>query len=259
VYCAAAVCDRPETRALAGLLFCGAGAAFSHLTAARLHGISLRVVDPRVWLSVPAARVVARRPELVVTRSRRLLGWVGSTRGQPVTTLPRTIVDLAQVLDEPELSGALYDVVRREPAIVDRALAAAEGMGGRAGISMLRRVATSFDPTYESAAEARVGVAFAEAGILLTPQVEVWDGWRLVARLDFADEDLLLDVEIDGDRSHGTPAAQIRDRQRDRELRRLGWTVLRFPAADTHTRLRGIVAEVAEHQRALRAHRRPAQ
>lgn len=49
---------------------------------------------------------------------------------------------------------------------------------------------------------------------------------RLIAEVDFAWPEVRLCVELDGWREHGTRAAFVRDRARDRALLRLGWMVI---------------------------------
>ncbi len=60
----------------------------------------------------------------------------------------------------------------------------------------------------------------------------VLEGARRVAEVDLAWPKLRVCVEFDGWKQHGTRAAFVRDRARDRELVSLGWTVLRYPWDD---------------------------
>lgn len=124
----------------------------------------------------------------------------------------------------------------------------AEALGNRAGTALLRSTLKEFDPAFESGLEAEASDHFVAAGIALESQVEVWDGWLLVARLDFADRERKLAIEIDGHRCHSTMAAQERDRRRDRTLRRLGWTVLRFATDDVRIRPQQMVREVYDQR-----------
>jgi hypothetical protein len=89
---------------------------------------------------------------------------------------PRTIVDLARLIDEVAMQRVLHDVVPRRVASIDAVLAAAEDFGGWAGIAMLRKVADDFDPAFESGLELEADAAFRREGVVLEPQVEVWDG-----------------------------------------------------------------------------------
>ena len=144
----------------------------------------------------------------------------------------RTIVDLAGIADRAAFQRILYDVVSRDVVTIEDVLAAAEDFGGRAGIAMLREVATEFSPEYESALELEADTAFRRAGIYLEPQLEVWDGPVLIARLDFGDPTAKIGIEIDGLRFHSTQSARRYDRQRDRALRRRGWLIERFTTED---------------------------
>jgi very-short-patch-repair endonuclease len=58
------------------------------------------------------------------------------------------------------------------------------------------------------------------------------EGTRVVGRFDFAYPDAKLIIETDGYRWHSGNQAWQRDRRRDNDLNRLGWTVLRFTAED---------------------------
>ena len=58
---------------------------------------------------------------------------------------------------------------------------------------------------------------------------------------DFHWPESKLVVEIDGP-AHGRPRDRLDDARRDRTLRELGYTVLRFTDADVHQRPRQILA-----------------
>ena len=235
VYCAKTAKDTREMRAVASLLHCGEPACFSHLTAARLLGIDAPKLAAETWLTIPHGRYASPRPGTIVKRTRNFPS-PRRAYGYPVTPPARTVVDLAALLDTYQMRKVLYDVTCRGALTVQQILGVAEGMGGRTGVRSLRRVLQEFDPALESILEDDAARHFAAAGIALEPQVEVWDGGFLVARLDFADRRRKLAIEIDGFRWHEGRAAQTRDRRRDRELRRLGWTVLRFTTDDVRQR-----------------------
>ena len=178
--------------------------------------------------------------------------------GQPVVPPARTIVDVAGSLDVDALTGLLYDVTRRGIVTVEEVAAEAEALGGGAkGLRVVRDVLAKFDPAYEAMVEAMVGEALSVAGLLLAPQFEVWDGPFLTARLDFADEELKLGVEVDGFRYHGSREAQRRDRARDRILRALGWTIIRVDASEVMGAMSRVVAEIlAVHRQLMLEQRR---
>ncbi|WP_165367422.1 DUF559 domain-containing protein [Phytoactinopolyspora endophytica] len=225
----------PQTRAaasVAGRLYAGEEAWFSHASAARLHGIDPLVPSDRTWLTVPARLQRPRRPGLVIVRSRRIDGFTDVVHEQPVLNAPRTIVDLAGVLPAPQFSRVLYDVFGRESVTLDEVLAAAEDFGGRAGLALLHRAVEEFDPAFESGLEHEADELFRDAGFGFERQVEVWESGILLARIDFADEQLQVGVEIDGARFHSSHDARSYDRQRDRTLVRRGWRIERFTTDD---------------------------
>jgi hypothetical protein len=245
----------PPTRAViasAARLRVGPDTMFSHFTGARLLGMDIRHDDSDVWLRARPDSGMRDWLGVRVTRSRHPVAPV-LAHGQPVVPTARTIVDLAGKLGERALTGLLYDVTRRRVVGVEAVTAVAESIGGGlAGLALLRKVVAAFDPEFEAMVEARVADALADAGLLLAPQVEVWDGPFLLARLDLADEELLMGVEVDGFRYHGSRDAQMRDRARDRRLRALGWTISRFDAVDALDRLAVVVRDVsAVRQRLL--------
>ena len=217
---------------------------FSDLTGARLLGMDIRHEDENVWIRAPIESGIRSWLGVQVTRSRHSVQPV-IAHGQPVVPPARTVVDLAGRLSEQALSGLLYDVTRRRVVTIDDVAATAEAIGGGLpGLKSMRRVLASFDPAFEAMVEARVAAGLAQAGLILTPQFEVWDGPFLVARHDLADEELLLGVEIDGYRHHSSRDAQKRDRTRDRRSSGLGWTILRFDASDALNRLDVVVRDV---------------
>ena len=163
----------PATRAVAGLLYAGDRAWFSHATAARLRGIDPQLVDPRIWITVPVDVMRTKQTGLQITRSRRITNFTSVAHGFPTMTDARTIVDLARVADGAALQRILYDVVSREVVTIEDVLAAAEDFGGRVGIAVLREVTTEFSLEHESALELDADTAFRRAGIFLEPQLEV--------------------------------------------------------------------------------------
>ncbi len=230
VYRAATTSVTPATQGFSAGLYVGEPYAFSFVTGARLRGMDPFLIDPRTWVAVPHERVVAGRPLLRVRRTKHFHPWVqADCHGLPVFSEARLVVDLAQLLDPPELRRLVYDLIRRERCTPEEILAAAEGMGGRAGLADLRRVMQDFDPLAESAAEQEANERLQDCGIFLDRQVELWSEFGLVARFDFADTALKVAFEIDGDRDHSSARRVHYDKQRDRATARHGWQVARFP------------------------------
>jgi hypothetical protein len=182
-----------------------------------------------------------RSREVVVSRSSggsahegfrvRQVKWLGRDdttveSGIPVTTVERTLVDIAGGLDEKQLERALVAATRsrrlRWPEL-ERTIV--EGFG-RAGIGRLRRVAKRVDPRADDTSSA-LEVDF--LGLcryfdISLPQVNVLAAGNLV---DFLWPEERLVVETDGYLYHGDRVAFEADHERDVELEEAGYRVLR--------------------------------
>ncbi len=106
---------------------------------------------------------------------------------------------------------------------------------GRRGVGRLRALVDEYrqgDEVPDSVLES-LGVELARAtGRKPQLHFNVVEEARRVAEVDLAWPKLRVCVEFDGWKHHGTRAAFVRDRARDRELVSLGWTVLRYPWDD---------------------------
>jgi very-short-patch-repair endonuclease len=89
-------------RIVAGLLYAGPEASWSHYTAAEQLGLIRRNEDRPVYLTVPAHRVVVRQPGLIIRRTRH---WE-SRRG---TVVPPRSTGVHAVLDIVDISASLDD------------------------------------------------------------------------------------------------------------------------------------------------------
>lgn len=88
------------------------------------------------------------------------------------------------------------------------------------------------------------------AGLVPVPQHVVRVDGRFVARVDLAFPAHRIAVEYDGRAVHDREDAFLRDRRRQNDLVRAGWTVLRFTAEDLRS---GGARAVAVVQAALQA------
>jgi very-short-patch-repair endonuclease len=215
----------PLARELAAVMACGAEAVLSHQSAAALWG--LRAHDPgEVHVTIGRSGSQSR-PGLRVHRTRSLGARdVRTRRGIPVTSPPRTLIDLADVLTERELSRAIDEAEVRGIAHRGELLAAVARAGpGRRGSARLAQILRRAEaPSLtRSEAEERLLVLIGAAG-LPCPEVNV--------RIQGHEVDLLwracrLVVEVDGYAFHSTRAAFERDRARDADLQAAGLRVLR--------------------------------
>ena len=233
---------------MAAMLAAGDGAVLSHLSAARRLGLDVPS-HPCVQITIPASRRTPKLGRARVCRSRRLNESHISRRGHfRVTHLARTMVDLASVLDKVWLRAALDSALRQRRtnlAWIHRAL---NTYGkGRRGVACLRRLVSEHqreDEVPDSVLES-MGLELAQA-TKRKPKLHwrILEGAQLIAEVDFAWPEVRLCVELDGWTQHGTRAAFVRDRARDRALLRLGWVVLRFTWQDVVEDRESVIAEL---------------
>jgi Transcriptional regulator, AbiEi antitoxin/Protein of unknown function (DUF559) len=213
-----------EGRNLAAVLACGEGAVLSHVSAA-VHWGLLSYDPPRPEVTAPASRAGA--PGIRLHRTRSLDARETTThRGIPITTLARTLLDLAATAPTNHLEHAIGQAMRNElydHAAIERVL------DGRPGTRALRR-ATAEDPAFtRSELERRFRALCRRAGLPrpLT-NVSVADADNHPHEVDFYFPAYGLIVETDGWRDHGTRVAFERDRAKDAALVAAGHAVLRF-------------------------------
>lgn len=228
-------------RRFAALLAAGDGAVLARRSAAALHG--LRPEAPESLVEVATARQL-RIDTLRALRHRLHPEDVTRRAGIPVTTVERTLVDLADVLPVRELERA-YDTARvlriLRPAALDAAL---DRSFGRRGAPRLREVVEADRPPAltNGPLEERLLELVRAAG-LPDPEVNVRVNGHLV---DFAWPEARLIVETDGRTTHGTRRGRRRDRERDADHRRAGWTVLRLTYDDLRDDPQGVIARIAD-------------
>ncbi len=232
----------------AGLLLCPEAAACS-TTGARLYDLwGLPIWSPAELpeLIVPTGTLRGQRSGMRVRfgldpadRVRR--------KGFPVTSLARTVADLAGILPLDELICAL-----------DSALALGWSLDGhplsRRREARLKEALRLADGRSESALETRLRLLLVRAG--LPPEALQFRlftvGGVCFARLDFAWPSCRLAVEADGREVHDRPAAVHEDRKRQNRIMAAGWSLLRFTWKDVFGEPDRVVDEVATTRQNLR-------
>lgn len=223
-----------EAGYLAAVLACGAPAYLAGFAAARL----LRLTRGRP--PQPEVIVVGEHthPGVVCHRVRAIPpGQVSVYRGVPITTVPRTLVDLAPRLALDDLAIACHeaDVVHSvRPAAVLRIAR------GRTGVDKLRVVLEGDHPTVLSRLEKRF-VAALTAEALPLPLTNRPQGVHYV---DCRWPGLRLTVELDSYRFHHTRHAWEQDRQRERAARARGDDFRRYTWRDVAEEPAPMLAEL---------------
>jgi predicted transcriptional regulator of viral defense system len=218
-----------DSRRMAAVLACGRGALLSHRAAGALQ--ALLPSSPHFDVTVPGGGARSRAG-IVVHRSRCLHDEDrDAVRGIPVTSVARTIVDLAEVLDEERLANAIKEAeIRRtfDLVAIERVLAR---VAGRAGRHRLTKVLAAYrpDPHFTRSVAERRFLELCERHGLLPPAMNTWVGGHEV---DVYWEDVGVVVELDGHEVHATREAFQRDRKRDRALAADGIRVVRVTWLD---------------------------
>jgi very-short-patch-repair endonuclease len=204
------------------------GAVLSHRSAAALH--DLRPVGAGK-IDVTTTRGAVDRDRIRVHRTRTLDATdIATVERIPVTTIARTLVDLAGVVPSDHLTKAMREAERTNPLdaqAIERVLERTAGRRGpghkatRAALAELEALATTL--TRSSLEDAflklvrRAGLPRPRINALIEGmQVDAsWEPQRLI-------------VELDGWEHHRSKAAFEQDRTRDARLTAAGWRVVRF-------------------------------
>jgi very-short-patch-repair endonuclease len=175
--------------------------------------------------------------------------------GMRVTTPLRTAWDLGRVRWTDEAISGLDAVFRLGSFEREEFLAGIERFRRMRWVTTLRAIGPHADGRSESPGESVLRLRCIECNVRMHPQVEVYRDGVLVARLDLADEDLLLAIEYDGAEWHSSPEQVARDRARRTALAEAGWTVLVFGSAQVFGRARECDSAIRSAARVARAQR----
>jgi very-short-patch-repair endonuclease len=217
---------RLEGRWLAAVMACGPGAALSHRDAAALW--ELRQSNSTLIDVIVPSQNGRRRPGIRIHRSGRLRPDEVTVRhGIPVTTIARTLLDLADVLERQALRRAITEAEYLNRFDMIAINAAVQNNPGRRGAKLKAAVGKAGNRT-RSKLEDRF-LVFVELHGVEPPQTGVWiEGYET----DFLWPDANLVVELDGLAAHRTTAAMKGDRHRDRMLWRAGFRTMRLTEDD---------------------------
>jgi very-short-patch-repair endonuclease len=207
---------------IAATLACGPGAYLASLNAAvhmklwRRRVTDIHVLAPRKR-SLPGVRVRAYR-----SLDRR---DVTVRDGIPVTTVPRTLVDLSDLLTAHQLANVIHEAAFRKLFDERAVRAAIHRANGRHNLHVLNQALElnqAGSAGTRSELEDRFLALTCKSGLpepLVNTQIEDLE-------VDFHWPQLSLVVEVDGP-GHTRPRTKREDRERDTRLRAAGHTVLR--------------------------------
>ncbi|MGH3519379.1 MAG: DUF559 domain-containing protein [Haloechinothrix sp.] len=231
IYVPRAVEYRPLAAARAAVMSSGvAEAVASHRTAGRLRAVELPLERRCEDVTVPMRRRKKNRADLRFHTRRLNRGDVELHDGVPVTSIPRTLADLACDLARLPAVWALDDALRRQLCECGDIVRVVQQWAGGSGCALAEQRLAESDGVAESILETAGRLALRDAELPLPiPQYKVYSAQgRLVARLDGAYPERRLGIEYDGKSTHSLPRALLYDRERQNALMAMGWTVLRF-------------------------------
>jgi len=207
-----------------------AGAAFSGLTAAWLHGLDVEPCDP-IEATVAADAGVSSRSGMALRRAILRKEDVVRVRGMPATSIVRTVAEVCCRLSLIEGVVVLDEALHHRRVRVEQLSVWAQHNPGRRGICNLRRAIEHAEPAAESPMESRLRMTIVLGGLPRPKaQVPIHDHrGRFLARLDLYYEKARLGIEYDGGHHRDTLAE---DNRRQNKLLNAGIRLLRFTRAD---------------------------
>jgi len=226
-----------DARYAAAVEACGVGAVLRGRAAAHLHGL-VKGAPP----APEVASLTERRIEGITTCRWRRLDPRDATvvLAIPVTTVARTLVDLAAVLGEAALARACHEagvLHGTTPAEVEGVLARRPRSPGA---GKLRRVLRGDVRVTLSKLERRFLARLRAAGLPLPETNRVAGGRRVDCRWPAH----RLTIEVDGYRYHRSRHAWEQDRRREREARARGDEFRRYTYGDVLEDPRLMLAEL---------------
>jgi very-short-patch-repair endonuclease len=231
-----------ETAWMAAVLASGAGAVLSNRPAGGAWGICRSEGRPEV--TVPVQR--RSRPGIVMHRSRLPADERTTLNNIPITTVPRTLLDLAATLDQRQLERAINEAESKrlwdELSLHDLLHRYPRRPGTRNMRAALHKRGEG--ATYTKSDLEELFIRFADKAGLPRPEtnthiegLEVDCVWRAQGVV----------IEVDSWEIHRTRAAFERDREKSRILQTAGWRCV----AVTYLQLEHSSAEVASDVRRL--------
>jgi very-short-patch-repair endonuclease len=233
-----------QARWMAATLAYGAGTILSHRSAGELWGIVRRADRP---IEVTRSTHVRRRARVVVHQSVLPEDELTIVDGIPVTTVPRTILDLAALAPRRQVERALTEAEvqrltdrlsipdllaryprRRGTAVLRELLDEDAGSGGVTENDFEELFVRLLDSHGFPRPKFNADVAVADRFFCVDC---LWRRERLI-------------VELDGRAAHGTRRAFESDRERDRLLISDGWRVMRVTWRQLRDRSAAIAADL---------------
>jgi very-short-patch-repair endonuclease len=229
---------------MAAVLACGPGAVLSHVPG----GAHWQLVRDRGPCEVIAPKARRSRPGIHVHEAQLPADELTIHEGIPITTVSRTLIDLAAVLPQRQLERAINEAellhLWDELSLDDLLHRHPRHKGNRAVRAALQKRREGSSATKSDLEEMFLGLT--DGAGIPRPEINAMvEGFEV----DAVWRDVRLVIELDGRDTHGTALAFERDRERDRALQVAGWRPVRI----THRQMRDTPRAVVDDLRRLRA------
>jgi hypothetical protein len=228
-----------EARWMAAVLAAGPGSVLSHRPAGA-HWQLIRDLGA-CEVTVPLQR--RSRPGITVHQARLPNDEITTHAGIPITTVPRTLFDLAAVLRPRQLERALNEaeVLRLWDELSLKNLL--DRYPRRSGSRAIRAAlhARGGGQTVTRSELEEMFLALIDDAGLPRPEINaIVEGFEV----DAVFREARLVIELDGRDVHGTSAAFERDRERDRKLQVADWPVVRITHRQMVESRQAVVADL---------------
>jgi Transcriptional regulator, AbiEi antitoxin len=223
-----------EARYLAAVWACGDGAVLSGRAAAHVWGILKGAAPPPEVITTHERRVA----RVATKRSRHIERT--THRGIPITTVPRTLVDLASHLSLDALARACHEAGVKYETTPEQVEAVLAKRRRTRGAAKLRAVTSGDVQALLSELERAFQRRLKEAGLPLPETNRPAHGRRVDCRWP----DRRVTVELDSYRYHHSRHAWEQDRRREREARARGDEFRRYTYGDVVETPRLMLAEL---------------
>lgn len=216
------------------------GGICSHRCAGALYG--LEGIPPRqIEIVTVGSYALTRFSGSVITHRTAHLpdSHVRAHAGISVTSVGRTLIDLAGVVGYPAMRRAAISAVDRKlvtPEQISDQLSCC-GRSGRPGIASVRRLMVEMDWELGMSDSDLEDVAFeliTKEGLLAPVRLHrVIESGVFLGEVDLAYPDLKIGIEVDSFAFHGSHPDFVRDRGRLNGLMAAGWTIVFFVYEDS--------------------------
>lgn len=217
-----------EGKLASAVLAVGEPVLVANWSAAWLWGL-VKAAPTVIEVVVPHQRRKASLDGVTVHRSRTLTDDDAAiVRHLPVTSVARTLCDLAPLTEEEALRALVIDARQRRLVRLEEVAEQAGRYDVLKGLRRLRRVLWELDgERCDSVLEWRVRRLLAEAGLRAAPAPVPVDVGTRELHVDIAWPEERVGIEVDGLGSHSERESLETDIARHNALARVGWRVLR--------------------------------